>query len=597
MEQYAQGSTNSHAKMTSVQSKEFTSGGPTNYNLIDETHELVKTRILKNPLISKSLPVNASAYASKIHFIGHTEPAIPIPWRFAESVVALKALEAIMIGGLLKQRYGIEAQKVEINVDHAQLFIMSAMLTSVVIDGNPVQAMKADQTMKPDPGLMKIFPTYDIYRALASPYRLCVTNIYRTKDNRYFSLHGSMNPGIILQAIGMPEEGDGDFEESALLYQDKLSQYSAEEIEYITAVKTKQAGTICWSVDEFKASEHGQANAHVGLWETHRHSNPNQQASWWPSSPQTSPARPLAGLKVVDLTRVIAGPAITRGLAELGASVMRITAPHLQDLGTLHPDLSWGKWNCSLDFRDPVDLAAAKALIQDADVVVSGYRPAVLDKYGLGQAGILELTENRPRGVIFARENCYGWYGPWSGRSGWQQISDACCGISFDFGRAMGNNEPVTPVFPNTDYCTGIVGVCGILDALMQRASKGGSYTVDLALNYYSQWLVNSVGKYPDDVWQKVWKRNGQQVMRYYYPMGRTSPLYFDMLARSAPYLFHEDFFEIRDVRAVGAQIRTVKPILRWTDGLVQPGFQVGTRRNGIDTHKWPDDLLTELVK
>ena len=65
----------------------------------------------------------------------------------------------------------------------------------------------------------------------------------------------------------------------------------------------------------------------------------------------------------------------------------------------------------------------------------------------------------------------------------------------------MGNDEAVTPVFPNSDYCTGVAGVSGILTALLQRADQGGSYIVDVALNYYSQWLVNSCGVYPDTVW------------------------------------------------------------------------------------------------
>ena len=580
---------NGHAKdATNVSTQEVTNGRAS-WNLIDESYKLLQTGILDNPLINKSLPKDAATYASKVKFTGHTQPAIPIPWRFAESVSALKALEAITVGGLLKAKYGVEAQDVEINVDHAQLFVMSTLLTNVFVDGVPSVATS--------PAVAQFYPSVDIHRSGVSPHRTCATNIYRTKDDRFFHLHGSMNPSIIMQAIGMPEDMEGDFEEAAQRYQEKLKGYTAQELQHLSSVVTKQAGTICWSIDEFKESEHGKANAHVGLWETHYHANPAQKAGWWADSPQTSPARPLAGLKIVDLTRIIAAPAVTRGLAELGASVMRITAPHLQDMGRLHPDLGWGKWNCSLDFRKPEDLEKAKALIMEADVVVSGYRPAVLDKYGLGESGILELTKNRGRGIVFARENCYGWNGPWQGRSGWQQISDACCGVSLEFGRAMGNEEAVTPVFPNSDYCTGIAGASGIVDALMQRAEKGGSYTVDVALNYYSQWLVNSVGMYPKDVWEDAWQRNGRKVMRHYYPMGRLLPLYFEMLAESSPYLFSEEFFEIREAKAVGTKVRTVKPIVQWKSGVVKPGFQVSARRNGIDQPRWPEDLMVELVE
>lgn len=563
---------------------------PTKYDCINETYKLLATGILRNSLISKSLPANASSYALQIQFTGHQKPTVAIPWRFAESVASLKALEAIMVGSLLTEKYAIPPQRVEINLDHAQLFVMSGWLTSLVINGDSIRATK------PDPRILAVFPSCDIYRALGSPYRISIVNTYRTKDSRYFQMHGSLNPSIMLQALGMPEDGHGDFEESVALYQKIVSKLTAAEMEDIVSEKTNQAGTTCLSVDEYKESEHGQANAHVGLWETHFHINPTQKPAWWLPSNNTSPARPLAGLKVVDLTRIIAGPAVTRGLAELGASIMRITAPHIPDLGFLHPDLGWGKWNCSLDFRDPAQLAAAKALIAEADVVVSGYRPAVLDKYGLGETGILQLTRNRTRGIIFVRENCYGWYGPWADRSGWQQISDACCGISYEFGRAMGNNESVTPVFPNSDYCTGIIGVCGILDALMQRSRNGGSYTVDISLNYYNQWLANSVGTYPEDVWQEVWKRNGKQVMRHHTPMAIMTPWYIDMLANHSPYLFDEQYFEDREATVAGVHIRTVKPVLQWTDGVIQPGFQVGARENGADKPEWPDDLMSELV-
>ncbi|KAG0651079.1 Succinyl-L-malate -transferase beta subunit [Hyphodiscus hymeniophilus] len=562
------------------------------YDLIGETYQVLNTAILQNPLITPFIPANVDAYASRIKFTGHRSPAIPVPWRFAESIGALKGLEAIMTGNLLTQKYSLPPQRVEINVDHAQLFIMSGWLTSIMVDGVPVKATSRDDEMT------KVFPTYDVHGALASPYRMCITNIYRTKDSSYFHVHGSMNPNILLKALYMPSEAEGDFQESSTLYQDRISEYTAAELDSLVSQRTRQAGTICNTVSEYKTSAQGLANADTGLWQTHHHTSTSQPPGWWPSSlsPKPSPARPLAGLKVVDLTRVIAAPAITRGLAELGASIMRITSPHLPDLGFLHPDLAWGKWNCALDFCNNIDLAKAKDLIREADVVVSGYRPGVLDKFGLGEEGILTLTRDRRRGIVFARENCYGWNGPLASRSGWQQLSDACVGISYEFGHAMGNDEPVTPIFPNSDYCTGIVGVCGILDALVRMGKFGGSYTVDLALGYYNQWLVGSVGTYPQSVWQRVWERTGGDVLRHHSQMGQMVPLYIEKLGRSAPYLFDEDFFESREAKAVGVQIRTVKPILRWTDGLVQPGFQVGVRRNGMDKAKWPEDLMTELL-
>jgi hypothetical protein len=235
-----------------------------------------------------------------------------------------------------------------------------------------------------------------------------------------------MNPDPSLDSIGLPHEMDSPSHEAAVKpFMEKIKNIDSQEMQRLASDIYKQAGTICWTTEEYKQSEHGKANAHVSLFEIREHPSPAQPACWWPESPQTSAQRPLAGLKVIDLTRVIAAPAVTRGLAELGASVMRVTAPHLVDYSSLHCDLNWGKWNCSLDFRKDEDRARMRELLMEADVVVTAYRPHVLDKWGFGEEDIIEMTKDRKRGIIYARENCYGWHGPWAYRSGWQQISDA----------------------------------------------------------------------------------------------------------------------------------------------------------------------------
>jgi hypothetical protein len=366
------------------------------------------------------------------------------------------------------------------NSDHAQLFFMSILLYTIDPEGINLSAAK---TMAPGGAeqYAKYFPNTDLHGAGAYPYRQCATNIYKTKDGKFFHIHGSMNAEPTQRSLGLPPDMEGlSAEEAWKPYMEKMEQIDSDEMQKLASDEYKQAGTICHTVDEYKNSEHGKANAHVGLYEIHALKNEKQSPSWWPDTPETSPQRPLAGLKVVDLTRVIAAPVITRGMAELGASVMRVTAPHITDMSVLHCDLNWGKWNTHLDFRKEEDREKLRALVKEADVVVSGYRPDVLDKYGFSVDELLELTKDRERGLIVVRENCYGWNGPWSYRSGWQQISDANVGVSYEFGRAMGNDEPVTPVFPNSDFCTGMTGIIAVLDALVKRGAEGGSYKVDV---------------------------------------------------------------------------------------------------------------------
>lgn len=185
------------------------------------------------------------------------------------------------------------------------------------------------------------------------------------------------------------------------------SKHTAIHLETMLNEEAKQACTIAWAREDFRKSEHGQANASTALYEVHHKDFLGQKAAWWPSTRETSLQRPLAGLKVVDLTRVIAGPSISRGLAELGASVMRVAAPHLPDFTGLHPDLNWGKWNTFLDLRKPCDQDHLRALIEDADVVVDGYRPCRFEKYGFGVENVLKMCRSRARGIIYARENSY----------------------------------------------------------------------------------------------------------------------------------------------------------------------------------------------
>lgn len=206
-----------------------------------------------------------------------------------------------------------------------------------------------------------------------------------------------------------------------------VGQYNWKDLDELLNEKHRQSGVIAWSSDEYFASEQGKAVQNIGLYEINQAGNTSQPASWWPENEALplSPQRPLAGLRVVDLSRIIAGPAISRGLAELGASVMRVTSPNVTDMSVLHQDLNWGKWNCHLDLTKEEDKEKLRALIREADVVVDAYRPGVMQKLGFGRDDVFDLVKSRERGIVHLRENCYGWYGPWQNRGGWQQISDS----------------------------------------------------------------------------------------------------------------------------------------------------------------------------
>ncbi|KAL0574043.1 hypothetical protein V5O48_007907 [Marasmius crinis-equi] len=556
------------------------------YSVPAQAAQLLKDGLIFNKL-HRSVPPEIQDVYKLVEFRGTDSPSIPINWRFAESIAAIKGFEASMLNVVLKRKFGIEPQRIVVDTDHAQLFIMSPMLSVLHHDGNDLAP-----SLLGSADFYKFFP-----HTPPSPHQAVCTNIYKTKDGRFYHVHGSMNATPSQTALGIPEvyeppEGDNIYS----IYEQKVAQHDAKPLDELMNDQYRQAGTICQTVDEYLSSEHGKANAHVGLYEVHDIPNATQKPCWWESPGGADPSRPLFGLKVVDLSRIIAAPTIGRELAELGASILRITSPNVTDMQPLYFDLGWGKWSAHLDLKKEEDRERLKELIAEADIVIDGYRPGVMEKWGFGKEDILKMTENREKGIIYVHENCYGWNGPLSYRSGWQQISDAHCGVSDGYGRAMGHGEAVTPIFPNSDYCTGVSGAIGALQALIQRAEKGGSFVVDVALNYYSQWLIRSCLTYPTDVWEKLWEKHDKPVFHHKDYMMVTIPTMLRLLKTNTPNLFDPDFFEIRANKALGATVTRVKPILQFPDGPVNLGFNVGCRRNGVDKARWPENLMTEVV-
>ncbi|KAH4043938.1 hypothetical protein HBH69_228020 [Parastagonospora nodorum] len=562
------------------------------YSVPHEASDLLLRGIIQNPLV-KDLPENAEELYSYVKFEGNATPSIPINWRFSESISALKGFEAVMLNSLITRKYGVAPIDVTINTDHASLFFMSSLIAQVLQDGKPTPFSPLS------PLESKLFPSQDLHRSLGNLYRQLATNIYKTKDNRYYHIHGSLNPDHCLTALGLPLDGEDTDTYEAIVerIQAAVSQHNAADLDELMNEQYRQAGTIAYTADEYFATEQGKND--VGLYEIHKDNDSTQPAGWWPenSSLPSSPKRPLAGLKVIDLTRIIAGPSLCRSLAELGASVMRIVSPQITDMTPVHQDLNWGKWNAFLHLKDEADKEKFRALIREADVVVDGYRPGVMEKLGFGRQAIFDLVKDRQHGIIHVRENCYGWHGPWTHRSGWQQISDACCGVSLEYGKAMGHGEAVTPVFPNADYCTGVCGSAAVLDALVKKSQHGGSYGVDVALNYYSQWLVKSCGTYPADIWHELFTRHGSPVFRHYHTMLYLLPAMFKILhEHDADLLFNPEFFEPRTSKNLDTTFVVPKPVLQFPNGDVQPGYNVGTRRNGTDQAYWPKDLKTEVI-
>lgn len=124
------------------------------------------------------------------------------------------------------------------------------------------------------------------------------------------------------------------------------------------------------------------------------------------------------------MCRIIAGPTVTRILAEYGADVLKITSPNLSDVPFFQVDGNMGKHAADLDLKTAAGRQEFEKLLADVDVIVDGYRPGALENLGYGPQVMAALAEKRGKGIVYVNENCFGYEGEWADRAGWQQIAD-----------------------------------------------------------------------------------------------------------------------------------------------------------------------------
>ncbi|USX29666.1 CoA transferase [Oxalobacteraceae bacterium OTU3CINTB1] len=195
----------------------------------------------------------------------------------------------------------------------------------------------------------------------------------------------------------------------------------------------------------------------------------------WPGA--ATPLRPLAGLKVLDLTRVLAGPVATRFLAGYGADVLRIDPPDWNEPGVI-PEVTPGKRCARLDLRQPSDRAVFEALLAEADVLVHGYRPAALERLGYGEQFRRALN---PR-LIDVCLDAYGWTGPLAGRRGFDSLVQMSAGIAEHGMRMQAAGKPVPLPVQALDHATGYLTAAAVLRGLLYRLADNRAMSARLSL-------------------------------------------------------------------------------------------------------------------
>ncbi len=272
-----------------------------------------------------------------------------------------------------------------------------------------------------------------------------LSGFFRTTDG-WVRTHGNYphHRSRLLAALDLPD--DADRQSTAV----RIGALTAADIE----ARAVAAGAIAVRVrneSEWSASEQGRAAAAgslVGI---------TTRIDRAPVAPADG-AAPLAGIRVLDFTRVIAGPTATRALALLGADVLRIDPPQLLEIGWQHQENGQGKRSSLLDLRRAPDLAIARELIGTADVLVTGYRRGALERFSLDSAGI-----------VHGRVNAWGDTGPWADRRGFDSIVQAASGISL----IEGSGSPGALPAQALDHATGYLLAAGIIDALTARRTDG----------------------------------------------------------------------------------------------------------------------------
>lgn len=400
---------------------------------------------LQSILPSIDLPAER---ADAVRFTNGGDPILRTPFRIGAAGAAALAATGLAVSELWHQRTGRQ-QSVGVDVRQAAASLRSGHYLKVG-EG----AISAD--------------------------RNAIMGFYPARNGRWSYVHANFpnHRAAALKVLGC--------EETREAVAAAVAQWDAAELEE-AIIAAKGAGGMVRTAAEWAEHPQGIAVAKLPLLEIIRIGD---------SAPEPPPPgdRPLDGIRVVDVTRVLAGPTCARTLAEHGAEVMKVSAPHLPNLGYQELDTGHGKLSTYLDLRDKANVETLQGLVRQADVFSQGYRPGTLGARGLSPE---ELAAIRP-GLIYVSLSAFGHSGPWASRRGFDTVIQAVSGISHRQGEVFAGNTAGPQFYPLSaiDYCTGYLMAAGAMMALKRRAEEGGSWLVRISLAQVGKWLVD-LGEVP----------------------------------------------------------------------------------------------------
>ncbi len=375
----------------------------------------------------------------RVTFSG-ADPVLPTPFRIGDLGAAVIAAATAQAARLMALRTGLE-QSVHVDVDAA------------------AAAMRASRYLTVVPPL--------------PPSGRRPVGFFATADGRYIFLQRLFRHHFErqIEVLGLPPGADDDAISAA------VRGWNGFELEE-AIVAGGACGALVRTPQEWAAHEQAKTLAALPLFTITKTGDSPPE----PAAP--GDARPADGLRVLDLTRVLAGPICARTLAEHGAQVLRVGTAAQPDNPQMMRDTGHGKRSCDLDLKTADGAAALRRLVEGAGVFCQGYRPGALDRLGFSPA---ELAEIRP-GIISVSLSAYGHSGPWRERRGFDSVVQSASGIAHELAADDGvpRSLPANPL----DYTTGYLAAFLVLVALERRAREGGSYHIELSLAQTGRYLA-----------------------------------------------------------------------------------------------------------
>ena len=298
-----------------------------------------------------------------------------------------------------------------------------------------------------------------------------IAGLYRCGDGRWVRLHTNFphHRDGVLKLLGC------DYSREAV--QRALEGWEAEKFE-TAAAEAGLVVTMTRSFSEWDAHDQGRAVAGLPVFSIEKIGDA-------PPEPLPAGERPLSGVRVLDLTRVIAGPVCGRTLAAHGADVLLVTAAHLPQMMPLVMDNGRGKLSIFIDLREASGRDTLTALTRDADIFVQGFRPGAVKSNGFGPE---EAARLRP-GIVYVTLCAYGHEGPWMSRRGFDSLVQNANGINHAEAEAAGSTKPKPLPCQAIDHATGYLMAFGAMTALARRVTQGGSWHVRVSLAQTGHWM------------------------------------------------------------------------------------------------------------